>query len=343
MNASYRDRAKSPSRRAIPGVALSLAVVIGTACYGNYASAADWRPDKPIELIVGTGPGSGVDNTARTLQAIMQTYKLIEVPLSITNKPGGSYGVALNYLGQFPGDAHRIFIQTSTPLSALLTGQLNIKYFEFTPIANLISEPIAFMVRAESPLTSGRDLAQRLKTDPASVSIALAAARGNAFHIASALLAKSTGADIRKLKIVVFSSSADAMAALLGGHVDVLAATPGAFLPLLEARKIRIAGVASRQRLSGLLAAVPTFKEQGLDVVFDVPRSIMGAKGLSADQIRYWDGVFARLVKTPGWKDAVEKNQWDEDYMNSAELGKNLKAQYEILKEVLTELGMVTH
>jgi putative tricarboxylic transport membrane protein len=77
--------------------------------------------------------------------------------------------------------------------------------------------------------------------------------------------------------------------------------------------------------------------------VFDVPRSIMGPKGLSADQIRYWDGVFARLVKTPSWKDAVEKNQWDEDYMNSAELGKNLKAQYEILKDVLTELGMVTH
>ena len=179
-------------------MALALAVVTGTACYGDCASAADWKPDKPIELIVGTGPGSGVDNTARTLQAIVQTYKLIEVPLTITNKPGGSYGVALNYLGQFPGDAHRIFIQTSTPLSALLTGQLNIKYFEFTPIANLISEPIAFMVRAESPLTGGRDLAQRLKTDPASVSIAVAAARGNAFHIASALLAKAMGADIRK-------------------------------------------------------------------------------------------------------------------------------------------------
>ncbi len=70
-------------------------------------------------------------------------------------------------------------------------------------------------------------------------------------------------------------------------------------------------------------------------------RRLMGPKGLSAEQIRYWDGVFQRLVKTQGWKDAVEKNQWEEDYMNSAELGKNIKAQYDILKHVLSELGMI--
>ena len=92
---------------------------------------------------------------------------------------GGSYGVALNYLAQFNADGQRLMIQTSTPLSALLTGQISVDYFAFTPIANLITEPIAFMVRADSPIASGRDLAARIKTDPGSVSIALAAARGN--------------------------------------------------------------------------------------------------------------------------------------------------------------------
>jgi putative tricarboxylic transport membrane protein len=305
------------------------------------AAVAEWKPDKAIELIVPTGPGSGVDNTARTLQAIMQTGKLVETQVTVTNRPGGSYGVALNYLAQFPGDGHRLFIQTSTPLSALLTGQIKVNYFEFTPIANLITEPIALMVRAESPIATAKDLAQRIKADPASVSIALAAARGNAFHIAAALFARAAGADIRKLKIVVFGSSGDAITALLGGHVDIVSVTPGNFLPMLEAHKIRILGVASKQRLSGPLAAVPTFGEQAFDVVFDLPRSIMGPKGLSADQIRYWDGVFQRLVKTEGWRQAVEKNQWDEDYMNSAELSKNLRTQYEILKDVLNELGMV--
>ena len=261
--------------------------------------------------------------------------------MSVINKAGGSYGVALNYLAQFNGDGQRLMIQTSTPLSALLTGQINADYFAFTPLANLITEPIAFMVRADSPITSGRDLAARIKADPGTVSIALAAARGNAYHIAAALIARNVGADSRKLKIVVFGSSADAMTALMGGHVDVASDTPGAFLQLLETKKIRIAGIASPRRLHGPLATVATLKEQGVDVVFDVPRSVIGPKGLSADQVRYWDGVFQRLIKTPAWKDALEKNQWDEDYMNGAELGKYLKSQHTILKDVLGELGML--
>lgn len=319
------------------------ALVLGVFCAlgAGPAPAADWKPEKAIELIVPTGPGSGLDTTARTLQAVLQSNKLIEVPIPIANKPGGSFGVALAYLSQFPGDGQRLFMQTATPLSALLTGQLKVNYFEFTPLANLITEQIVFVVRADSPLQSGKDLAQRLKADPASVSIALATARGNSYHISAALLARSVGADFKKLKIVVFGSSGEMTPALLGGHVDVMLATPGNLLGLTEAKKIRFLSLASRQRLPGPLAAVPTFKEQGFDVVFDNPRSVLGPKGLSAEQIRYWDGVFQRLVKTDEWKQALERNQWDDDYMNSADLGKSLKAQYEILKDILTELGMV--
>ena len=199
-----------------------------------------------------------------------------------------------------------------------MTGQFALKYFEFTPIANLITEPILFMVRTESPIANSKDLAQRLKADPAAVSIALANARGNAFHITAALFARAAGADAKKLKIVVYTSSGDAVAALLGGHVDVVAVTPGNFLPLFEAKKIRILGLGSARRSGGLLATVPTFKEQGFDVVFDLPRSVMGARGLTPEQVRYWDGVFGRMVKTDAWRQAVEKNQWEDDYLNSA-------------------------
>jgi putative tricarboxylic transport membrane protein len=315
-------------------------VLVALCLASGAAHTAEWKPDRAIEMIVPTGPGSGVDNTMRTVQAILQNNRLVDQSIIVTNKPGGSYGVALNYLGQFNGDAHRVMIQTSTPLSALVVGQLNIKYFELTPVANLITEPIAFIARTESPITSGQEMAKRIKADPSSVSIALAAARGNAYHIASALLAKAVGADIRKLKIVVFNSSSEAIAALLGGHVDVVSATPGAFLPLAEAGKVRFLGLASPKRLSGPLAQVPTFKEQGLDVTFDVPRSLIGPRGLSAAQLAYWDNTLRSMMKTQAWKDAVQKNQWEEDYKNSAELGRSLKAEYEVLKDVLTELGM---
>src|SRR4051812_6282161 len=116
-------------------VVTACSVVLSVASLIAPASAADWKPDKPIEFVVGTGPGSGVDNTARIAQSILQAQKIVEPQITISNKPGGPYAVAYNYLSQFPGDGSKLAVQTSTPLAALLTGQLTVKYFEFTPIA----------------------------------------------------------------------------------------------------------------------------------------------------------------------------------------------------------------
>jgi len=307
----------------------------------NLAAAADWKPERVIELIVPTGPGSGVDASARTVQQILQSNKLVDQAINTTNKPGGNYGIAMNYLGQFDRDAHKLMVQTTTPLTAFIQGQLKLSYFEFTPIVNLISEPIAFVVATGSPLKSARDLTAKLKADPESVSIALSAARGNAFHITAALVGRSVQADIKKLKIVVFNASSDGVIAAAGGHVDVMAATPATVMPLVQAGKVRIIGIASTTRLKGAGANVPTFKEQGIDAVFDVPRGFIGPRSLSAEQVRYWDNVFARVVKSDDWKQAVEKNQWVEQYLNSADFGKELRRQHGILKDVLSELGMV--
>lgn len=305
------------------------------------ALAADWKPEKVIELIVPTGPGSGVDASARTVQQIFQSNKMVEQEINTTNKPGGNYGIAMGYLAQHNGDAHKLMVQTSTPLTAFIQGQIKLNYFEFTPIVNLISEPIAFVVAANSPLKTARDLVAKLKADPESVSIALSAARGNAFHITAALVARTAQVDIKKLKIVVFNASSDGVIAAAGGHVDVMAATPATVMPLVQAGKVRIVAIASNARLKGAAAQVPTFKEQGIDAVFDVPRGFIGPRGLSADQVRYWDSLFARMVKSDDWKLAVEKNQWVENYLNSADMGRELRRQHGILKDVLSELGMV--
>ena len=318
---------------------LPLASVMASVTF--CASAADWKPDKVIEFIVPTGPGSGVDSSARTVQSIFQSNKMVEQAINTTNKPGGNYGIALNYLGQHNGDAHKLMVQTTTPLTAFIQGQIKLNYFEFTPIVNLISEPIAFVVAANSPFKTAREFAAKLKAEPESVSIALSAARGNAFHIAAALVARSVKADVKKLKIIVFNASSDGVIAAAGGHVDVMAATPATVMPLVQAGKVRVIGIASHTRLKGQAAALPTFKEQGIDAVFDVPRGFIGPRSLSAEQVRYWDTLFARLVKSDDWKQAVEKNQWVEQYMNSADMGRELRRQHGILKDVLSELGMV--
>ena len=117
--------------RSAAAAAVAVIVISGLMLSAPSSVAADWKPDKPIEFIVGTGPGSGVDNTTGKVLAILQTQKLVEPQINVVNKPGGPYAIAFSYLAQFQGDGTRLVLQTSTPLTALVTGQFALKYFEF--------------------------------------------------------------------------------------------------------------------------------------------------------------------------------------------------------------------
>ena len=82
-------------------------VVATLASASVLAAAAEWKPDKPIEIIVGTGVGGGQDKSARTVQRILQEKKLVEQPVTVVNKPGGGGAVGYTYLNQHEiGRAH---------------------------------------------------------------------------------------------------------------------------------------------------------------------------------------------------------------------------------------------
>ena len=115
-------------------------------------------------------------------------------------------------------------------------------------------------VRADSPVKSGADLIERLKKDPASLSIAVASTLGNHIHIGIAKAMKAGGVDIRKMKVIAFKSSGESMTNLLGGHIDVVSSSTPNVVAQLQAGKIRVIAISSAQRMSGVFAAVPTWK-----------------------------------------------------------------------------------
>ena len=112
------------------------------------------------------------------------------------------------------------------------------------------------------------------------------------------------------------------------------------YLPVLGTGKIRIVAIASPRRVGGKFADVPTWKEQGYDAVMPSFRMFIGAKGLDARQLRYWDGVFAKLAASDEWKKELAANEWQGSYMNSADSLKYLDAQAQSYRNVLTELGL---
>ncbi len=314
---------------------LSVALTAGlTPC-----ALAQWKPDRITELIVSVAPGGNQDITARTIQTIWQDRKIVS-PVNVINKPGGGGAIAYTHLSQRAKDPSQLLILAPTMLTSKIMGVGQFTHRDFTPIAMLFNEYIFTVVKADSPLKSGVDLIQRLKEAPDSLSLGVATAVGNHIHMGIALPMKAAGVDIKKMKVVAFKSSGQSLTAVLGGHIEVAAATFAAVLPQLTAGRLRILGVSAPQRMGGALATIPTWKEQGANAVFDSWRGIVGAKGISEAQVKYWEAAFLALSQTDEWKADIEKTHRVNHFLNGGDSNAYWDAQYKELEEGLTELGL---
>ena len=299
-----------------------------------------WQPSKNVELIAPAAAGSGMDSIARLFQRVVQDKKLARANLSIINKAGGGNSVGFAYLAAHAGDPHYLIATPFTVITNKITGTNALSYQDFTPIAMLADEHIGFVVNVNSPLKTAKDLLAKLKADPSSVSIALAAALGNANHIAISLAAKAAGADPKRFRIAVFNSSGESITAVLGGHTELAVTTTGLLGPHVQAGKLRVLAVASRERMPGPLAQAPTLREQGIDVVFGSWRAMLGARGISAEQVAYWEALAAKVNTQEEWLQELAQNSLAPFYMGSEDTRKYLNAQNDVLRGVLQDLGM---
>jgi len=303
-------------------------------------TAQSWQPEKAVEIPVGTGPGGPQDRMGRLMQRVMQEHKLVNVPITVMNKPGGGGVVVYDYVRQRANDPHYLMLHAIALFTNHITGKSGISRADFTPIAIMGSEYIAVTVRADSSIRNGNDLVERLKKDPAALSVVIGTGAGNATHISFAHAMKAGGVDIRRLKTVVFNSPSEGVSALLGGHVDVTAGGLSNVLQHAQAGTLRIIAIGAPRRLTGKLATVPTWKELGINSAFELWRGVAAPKGLGRAQIQYWDDVMAKITKTDLWRADLENNHIENVYKDSAETGRYWATEYESARAVLMELGM---
>lgn len=308
---------------------------------GHGAAAQTWKPLRSVELVAPSAAGGGSDHLARLVQKIIQEQRIVEPPMIVINKAASGGVVAWSGLNQNPMDGHHLAISTANLLTNQITGRSTLHYSDVTAVAQLFSESVGIAVRAESPIRSGRELATLLKADAGTVSAAIGTSLGNTGHIALALIAQAAGGDAKKLKSVVFQSASQGMSALLGGHVDVVASPASNLVAHHAAGRVRIIGITSPQRLAGALAQVPTWREQAINVVVDNLRGVIGPKSMTAAQVAYWEGAFARVVGAAEWKANLEKNQWSDSFVGADGSRKALGEQHEEMRAGLAALGLV--
>lgn len=309
------------------------AVVAGEA-------AAQWKPDRAIEIVAPSGPGGTTDRTARVVAKILLQYKLVDVPVNVVNKPGGSGTIGLNYLNQHPGDGHYMIVATTGSISNNILGLIPYNHTAFTPLSMLFEEYLGVNVRAESTIKTGRELVELLKKNPESVSFGISTSLGGANHTTLITCLRAGGVDIRKLKAVVFPGGSAATTALLGGHVDVINTGLGNMVAHLRTGKLRTLAISSPKRMWGDFASIPTWREQGIPADSSSWRGLMGPKGMTPQQIAYWDRVLAAMAATEEWKKELEENFWVNGYVNAQAAKKRLDEEFLEYQTVLTEVGL---
>lgn len=327
-------------KRWLNGALAIVCSAIASASVSTLAVAQAWRPEKNIEIILGVGPGGGVDTAARLIVKLWQDAGLIKVPVTVVNRDGGGGAVAWAYVAQRTADPHVITFITPALVTNHIGGRSPLFHADFSPIAHLGSEYLVFAVKSDSAIKSGKDLAERLKKDTSALSVAVGSTLGGVLHLSMAQVIKAAGGDPKKLKAVVFKSSAESVTALLGGHVDAMVNIPLNVLQHVKSGAINLVAVAAPERLGGVFADVPTWREQGINVVGSNWRGVVGPKGLSAPQVAFWVEFFEMAVRTPEWKKELERTQYVGNFLPGASHRKFLESQAQELRPVMTELGL---
>src|SRR5688572_20488781 len=125
-----------------------------------------WRPEKPVEIVVPTAAAGINDQLSRLMQRVLQEQKIVNVPAVVMNKPGGNQSLAVVYMSQHASDPHYLFYSTATLFTNQLAGLTELGYKDLTPVALLVEDYSVITVGANSPIKSLKDLVDRLKADP---------------------------------------------------------------------------------------------------------------------------------------------------------------------------------
>jgi putative tricarboxylic transport membrane protein len=315
----------------------SFAVALLLAGIALPVAAQGFKPAKPVEFVTHTGPGGGGDVIARAISTAMEKEKLMPVRLQVVNKTGGGGATAMAYLMEKKGDTHTIAVYTGLWFTnPLMREEARVTMKDLTPLVGLVREPAMLVVKSDSPYKTLKDFIDAAKQQPGQLKQS-AGSLGARDWVVRQLLMKNTGAN---WAYISFPGGGERIAALLGGHVNIMLIEPQEAGEHIRAGNMRVLAAVSEKRLAPF-PNVPTIKEAGFDVP-NVPqvRGIVAPPGIPADAVAYWEELFGRFVKSPSWRKYLEDNLFEDGFQRSAELAKFVDQYPETVRAILKEGGV---
>ena len=291
-----------------------------------------------IKMMIPANPGGGWDTTGRALGKALQDAGVAS-SVTYENKGGaaGTIGLA-QYANATKGDGNSLMVMGAVMLGGIITGKPPVSLDKVTPIARLTSEYNVFVVPANSPLKTMKDVVEQMKKDLGSVKWG-GGSRGATEHIAAAMLALEVGVDAAKINYVPFRGGGEAVAAILGGNVTVGGSGYSEFQQYIETGKMRAIAVTSPKRLKGI--DVPTMIEQGYNIDIGNWRGVYAPAGLTAAQRKTLTDMVLKATKSKSWAESLEKNNWTPAWMANPEFDDFVDREFASLRATMTKSGML--
>ena len=313
---------------------VALALILGFAA----SPAMAWEPTKDIEFVVPSSPGGGSDLNARTISDFASSEKLCPTTIKVINKPGGSGAVSFSYVASKKGDNHTLMVLHNGQDLGSYVLDWDVKAKDLTYLGTVAFDAQMLCAVAGSKFTDFKAALELSKQGRVTYG---GSHKGNTDHLSYIVNNMQTGA---KFNYVMFNSSGEVLAAMLGGHVDLGVLNPSECIGQVRAGKIIPLATYSSKREGGDLAHVPTFKELGYpDLVITDARAIAGPPDMSPDAVAFYENLFKKITELPKWhSNYIEKNFLTPVFLNAEESRKYfLNEAEQAMDRFKLEEGMV--
>jgi putative tricarboxylic transport membrane protein len=355
MRADRRSRSSSVLSRALIAALLCLVSLVAipfapAAGTGSVRAQAECDyPSETLQLMAPAAPGGGWDTTAREIQQVLQGG-IVDQTVEVFNVEGagGTIGLA-QLVSDNAGDPHTLMVMGMVMIGAIATNQSAVTLDNVTPLASLTAEYEVIVVPADSEYQTLQDLIDDLVADPGSVTWAGGSA-GGTDHILVGLIAQAVGADPTQINYVPYSGGGEALAAILGGQVSAGVSGIGEWQDQIasgELRALAISGAAasSATPAAGTPAAsspaIPTLKEQGVDVELANWRGIVAPPEISTEQRDCIVVMLQEMHASQGWQNALAKYGWQDYFQAGDAFAQFLPTERDRITAILQQLGLV--
>jgi len=292
-----------------------------------------------LHILIPGGAGGGWDTTARGVGEALTRSGLVP-RVSYENMSGGDGSKAIAHLIETAERQTDTLMISSTPI--ILKSLKDIfpqSYKDLTPVAAVIADYGAFVVKMDSEYFSWQQMIADFRLDPRNVLVAGGSVLGSMDHVVAAMAFKKSGVDAKTVRYIPYNAGAKAMVGLLSNETQLLSTGLSEALALAEQGEVRILAMTAATRVDHA-PDVPTISEQGVDLVFTNWRGFFGAPGLSQDKVREFQDLLVKMYDTKEWEDIRLKRGWANLYIGGDKFVEFLKDQEEEMALLMDELGI---